>query len=63
MSRTRGIRQLILTRSARRAALRSMAMLTFVSALLGASATAFAGGDEDAPRAAECRASGALERP
>ena len=55
MSRTRGIRQLILARSAQRAALRSMAILTVVSVLLGAPATAFAGGDE-------CRASGALER-
>ena len=47
MPHTRGIRQLILARSAQRAALRAMAILTFASALLGASATAFAGGDPD----------------
>ena len=41
--------QLISPRSAQRAALRAVAILTFGSVLLGVSATAFAGGDETAP--------------
>ena len=49
MARTRGIREFLSARSAQRAALRAVAILTFGSALLGASATALAGGDEDAP--------------
>jgi Putative pectate lyase-like adhesive domain/Chlamydia polymorphic membrane protein (Chlamydia_PMP) repeat len=46
MSHTRKIQQLTLARSAQRAALRAMAILIFVAAMLGVSATAFGGGDE-----------------
>ena len=58
MPRTSGVTQSALARTT----LCAIAVLAFVPAMLGVSATALAGGDE-AQRAAERRASGAVERP